>query len=234
MRCQKNAPSNCTRRLHALAPWFTLALDLVCEVFARDTAAFTLDSLPVPVCKRVRASRCTKVRGAQFYGYGAAKEEKFFGWRLHLVCTGAGVPVGFDLLPASLPGYPLGGMTVLNPPRSTAVLPCYPCRLHPLFEKARFVYHEHRLRIAQMRDHVLLQIVAHRIRVPLCRIQQALHAVGRALTKGFGQLPAVLTPAAPKQAVKVATGTGTHFGATKARGNPGVQGVKVGGKAGRT
>jgi len=94
--------SRFNRRLHALAPWFTLALDLLCEVCARNTTAFTLDSLPVPVCKRVRASRCTKVRGAQFYGYCAAKEEKFFGWRLHLVCTGAGVPVGFDLLPASL------------------------------------------------------------------------------------------------------------------------------------
>ncbi len=83
-----------------------------------------------------------------------------------------------------------------------------------------------------MRDHVRLQIVAHRLRVPLRGVEQTLHPVGRALTKGFGQLPAVLTPAA-KQAVKVATGTGTHFGATKARGNPGVQGVKVGGKGGR-
>jgi len=87
--------SRFNRRLHTLAPWFALALDLLCELFAFGTAAFTLDSLPVPVCHRVRATRCTKVRGAQFYGYCAAKEEKFFGWRLHLVCTGAGVPVGF-------------------------------------------------------------------------------------------------------------------------------------------
>lgn len=87
--------SRFNRRLHALAPWFTLALDLLCEAFALRTTAFTLDSLPIPVCKRVRAPRCTKVHGAQFYGYCAAKEEKFFGWRLHLVCTGAGVPVGF-------------------------------------------------------------------------------------------------------------------------------------------
>ncbi|HSH80693.1 MAG TPA: transposase, partial [Herpetosiphonaceae bacterium] len=32
----------------------------------------------------------------------AAKREKFFGWRLHLVCTTAGVPVAFDLLPGGL------------------------------------------------------------------------------------------------------------------------------------
>ena len=94
--------SRFNRRLHALAHWFTRVLDLLCELFAFGTAAFTLDSLPVPVCHRVRATRCTKVRGAAFYGYCAAKEEKFFGWRLHLVCTGTGIPVGFDLLPASL------------------------------------------------------------------------------------------------------------------------------------
>ena len=42
------------------------------------------------------------MRGAAYCGYCAAKGEKFFGWRLHLVCTVAGVPVAFDLLPASL------------------------------------------------------------------------------------------------------------------------------------
>jgi hypothetical protein len=94
--------SRFNRRLHALAHWFALALDLLCELFAFGTAAFALDSMPVPVCHRVRAGRCKKLRGDAYYGYCAAKKEKFFGWRLHLACTAAGVPVGFDLLPASL------------------------------------------------------------------------------------------------------------------------------------
>src|SRR5205823_13829318 len=29
------------------------------------------------------------------------KKEKFFGWRLHLICTPSGIPESFDLLPAS-------------------------------------------------------------------------------------------------------------------------------------
>ena len=41
------------------------------------------------------------------------------------------------------------------------------------------VDHQHRVRIAWMRDHIRSQIVAHRIRVPLSRIQQTLHPVGR-------------------------------------------------------
>jgi hypothetical protein len=93
--------SRFNRRLHALADWLPLLLDLVGEVFATGEA-FVVDSLPVPVCRRARAGRCRKVRGREYCGYCAAKEEKFFGWRLHLIVTPQGVPVSFDLLPAAL------------------------------------------------------------------------------------------------------------------------------------
>jgi len=62
--------------------------------------AYVIDSMPMPVCKRVRARRCRKVRGLAYCGYCAAKKEKFFGWRLHLICTLEGVPVSFTILPA--------------------------------------------------------------------------------------------------------------------------------------
>ena len=52
--------------------------------------AFLLDSLPVPACRRARARRSRKLRGQACCGYCAAKREKFFGWRRHLVCTTAG------------------------------------------------------------------------------------------------------------------------------------------------
>lgn len=42
--------SRLDRRLHALADWLTLALDLLCERFAGAATAFTFDSLPVSVC----------------------------------------------------------------------------------------------------------------------------------------------------------------------------------------
>lgn len=61
--------------------------------------AFIVDSLPVPVCRRVRARRCRKVRGRAFCGHCAAKKEKFFGWRLHLICNATGQPVSFAFLP---------------------------------------------------------------------------------------------------------------------------------------
>jgi hypothetical protein len=93
--------SRFNRRLHALGDWLRLILETLGELFARGEA-FLLDSMPVPVCRRARARRCRKVRGADFCGFCAAKREKFFGWRLHLVCTTSGVPVAFDLVPGGL------------------------------------------------------------------------------------------------------------------------------------
>jgi hypothetical protein len=96
------SPSRFSRRVHALADWLVLLLDVLGTLFAHGQATicdFIIDSMPVPVCKRVRARRCQTVRGRAYCGYCAAKKEKFFGWRLHLVCTTDGLPVAFTLLP---------------------------------------------------------------------------------------------------------------------------------------
>ncbi len=90
--------SRFNRRLHQLADWLLLILQTLGELAARGEA-FILDSMPLPVCRRVRASRCRKVRGRQYCGYCVAKKEKFYGWRLHLVCNVAGMPVAFTMLP---------------------------------------------------------------------------------------------------------------------------------------
>ena len=74
----------------------------------------------MPVCKRIRARRCRKVRGREFCGYCAAKDEKFFGWRLHLVCSTDGIPFSFDLLPAAYPDLtPVHELTASLPEGAT-------------------------------------------------------------------------------------------------------------------
>jgi hypothetical protein len=92
--------SRFNRRLHALRGWLHNIVSLLADVFSQGEV-FIIDSMPLPVCKRARARRCKKVRGKAYCGYCAAKKEKFFGWRLHLICTPEGIPVAFDLLPAS-------------------------------------------------------------------------------------------------------------------------------------
>lgn len=92
--------SRFNRRLHKLAEWLPMVLRVLSELSKKGTV-YVIDSLPLPVCRRVRASRCRKVRGRVYCGYCAAKKERFFGWRLHLVCTADGLPVAFEILPAA-------------------------------------------------------------------------------------------------------------------------------------
>jgi hypothetical protein len=92
--------SRFNRRLHRLAHWLPLLVEILGRLFENEPCLI-IDSLPVPVCRRVRARRCGKVRGGDYCGWCAAKKEKFFGWRLHLVCTPQGIPVRYSLLPAA-------------------------------------------------------------------------------------------------------------------------------------
>ena len=91
--------SRFNRRLHALQEVLMIVVSVLGETLARGKV-FVIDTMPVPVCKRVRAERCRKVQGDQYLGYCASKREFYFGWQLHLVCDAAGVPVTFELLPA--------------------------------------------------------------------------------------------------------------------------------------
>lgn len=93
--------SRFNQRLHALCDLLRLVLETLTGL-AREGEAFIIDSMPLPMCKRVRASRCRKLRGKVYYGYCATKDEHFFGLRLHLVCDCAGVPVAFSVQPASV------------------------------------------------------------------------------------------------------------------------------------
>lgn len=89
--------SRFNRRLHKLASWLQFLIETLGEIFSTGEV-YIIDSMPLPVCKRARAGRCRKVRGRAYCGYCAAKKEKFFGFRLHLICTPEGVPVSFAKL----------------------------------------------------------------------------------------------------------------------------------------
>jgi Transposase DDE domain len=104
--------SRYNRQLHRYAALLEFCLDALMAL-AREGEGYIIDSMPAPVCKRKRAWHCRKVRGKDYCGFCAAKNEKFFGWRLHLICTPDGVPVTFTLLPALHPDLtPLYELTV--------------------------------------------------------------------------------------------------------------------------
>ena len=91
--------SRFNRRLHNLLTTFWQVMELLGELLTCSTV-YIIDTMPMPVCKRVRAPRCQKVQGPAYYGYCASKGEHYFGWQLHLVCDAKGVPFRFQILPA--------------------------------------------------------------------------------------------------------------------------------------
>jgi hypothetical protein len=144
--------SRYNRRIHALREWLAMLLELLGALFSA-AAVYIIDSLPVPVCRRVRASRCRKVRGRLYCGYCAAKDEKFFGWRLHLVCTVSGFPVNFSLLPASLHDLtPLHELTYQLPSGTLVVADKgYNCAI----DEASILAHTGVRLVVQRRDNML-------------------------------------------------------------------------------
>ncbi len=66
--------------------------ELLADMLSTSTI-YIIDSMPIPVCRCARAKRCRNVAGAQYDGTCYAKNERYFGWKLHLVCDSAGIPI---------------------------------------------------------------------------------------------------------------------------------------------
>ena len=82
---------------------------------------------------------------------------------------------------------------VLDPPGGAGVLALDPDRCGALLEVAGLVHHQHRLRIAQVLDHVVAEVIAHLVLVPHRPGQQMLHPVRVGVTGVLGDRPAVLS-----------------------------------------
>ena len=91
--------SRLNRRLHTLLDWMENLPELLSDMCSTSTI-YIVDSMPIPVCRRARAKRCTKVRGAQYDGTCHAKNERYFGWKLHLICDCTGIPARYVLRPS--------------------------------------------------------------------------------------------------------------------------------------
>jgi len=67
---------------------------------------FIIDSMPLEVCKMSRSLRstvCTEsIESSPNHGYCASQQMKFYGYKLHSVCSSNGVIKSFDLTPASV------------------------------------------------------------------------------------------------------------------------------------
>src|SRR5579859_1658914 len=111
-------------------------------------------------------------------------------------------------------------LAVLASSRGATVLPLHPDRLPPLFQKAGLIDDEHPILLSEVLNHIRPEVIAHRIRVPVCGIEQPLHPLRTGLAQVFGELPAVLALNPIQQSCQVALGSISCFRSPEPASNP--------------
>ena len=96
--------SGFNKRLRQLAPQLVEAI----TILARLSPSFCdrlklLDSTPVPCAASRETVRRSALAGIGGYGYCRSHSRWFWGFRLYLLCSPDGLPVGFELAPANAP-----------------------------------------------------------------------------------------------------------------------------------
>jgi hypothetical protein len=96
--------SGFNKRLRQLAPQLLEAITLL----ARLSPSFCdrlrlLDSTPVPSAASRETVRRSALAGIGGYGYCRSHSRRFWGFRLYLLCSPDGLPIGFELAPANAP-----------------------------------------------------------------------------------------------------------------------------------
>lgn len=76
-----------------------LQQQLAQQIGAFDDELHIVDGMPISLCCFTRAPRCQSFQGQANYGYCAAKDETFYGFRGHLLLSSAGIITGFALTP---------------------------------------------------------------------------------------------------------------------------------------
>ena len=96
--------SGFNKRLRALAPQLLEAITLLARLSPSFCDRFRLlDSTPVPCAASRETVRRSALAGIGGYGYCRSHSRWFWGFRLYLLCSPDGLPVGFELAPANAP-----------------------------------------------------------------------------------------------------------------------------------
>jgi len=94
--------SQFNRRRKHLAKFINIVRETLVQKLLPAEDTFILDSMPVEICKFTRAKRikiCKEsIETAPEYGYCAAQNTHYFGYKFHGVCSLNGVITCFDLL----------------------------------------------------------------------------------------------------------------------------------------
>ena len=94
------------RRLRRLSAKIESIRQKIIERLEPQSMLYVVDSMPLEVCKLSRAKRSRTCQEYEYsspdYGYCAAQESTYFGFKLHAVCTPNGLIKMFDISRASI------------------------------------------------------------------------------------------------------------------------------------
>lgn len=94
------------RRKRKLFPFMEEIRKKMVEKFNESENYFVVDSMPLEVCKISRASRSKICKDVDYAipnkGFCASQNMHFYGFKLHAVCSIAGIFHSFDITPASV------------------------------------------------------------------------------------------------------------------------------------
>jgi hypothetical protein len=96
--------SGFNKRLRGLAPQLLEAIGLLAKLSPSFCDRIRLlDSTPVPCAASRETVRRSALAGLASYGYCRSHHRYFWGFRLYLLCTPDGMPIGFELAAANAP-----------------------------------------------------------------------------------------------------------------------------------
>lgn len=95
--------SQFNRRLHRLTAQLLSIFRAVGTTLKELNTAcrYLMDSFPVVVCDNIRIKRSRLLEGEAYRGYSASKRRYFYGFRVQVITTEAGVPVDFHVFAGS-------------------------------------------------------------------------------------------------------------------------------------
>ena len=95
---------NFNRILHRLSDLIARIFQQLSEIIKHLNleSVYIIGSFPVPVCKNIRISRSKLLKGKEFRGYNASKREFFYGFKVHMITTGEGIPAGVLIMAGSI------------------------------------------------------------------------------------------------------------------------------------
>jgi hypothetical protein len=79
-----------------------LRRDWVVRLMRETPTILLVDTKPIPVMGYKRSKRASDFAGRAAYGYCAARELHYFGYKLVMLTTPTGLPLFYDLVPANL------------------------------------------------------------------------------------------------------------------------------------